>query len=88
MGLILLSPIGIFIVASSKADFDLASSDFILSLFAGMILLEALATAWAIERLGRGSLPAPHPRAIGYAVLGTAAALGFVALGASVSDVV
>ena len=88
MGLILLSPIGIFIVASSKADFDLASSGFILSLFAGMILLEGLATAWAIERLGRGSLPAPHPRAIGYAVLGTAAALGFVALGASVGDVV
>ena len=87
MGLILLSPIGIFIVASSKADFDLASSGFILSLFAGTTL-EVLATAWAIERLGRGSLPAPHPRAIGYAVLGTAAALGFVALGASVNDVV
>ena len=80
--------IGIFIVASSKADFDLAPSGFILSLFAGMILLEGLATAWAIERLGRGSLPAPHPRAVGYAVLGTTAALGFVALGASVSDLV
>ena len=86
-GLILLSPIGIIIVTSSKSDFDLASPTVILALFAGMILIEGLATAWWIERLGRGSLPPPRPRPLGYVVLGAIASLGFVTLGASVSDV-
>ena len=86
-GLLLLPPIGIFIEASSKSDFDLASPTLILAVFAGMIVLEGLTTAWLIERLGRGSLPSPRPRALGYVILGTIASLGFVALGASVSEV-
>lgn len=86
-GLFLLSPIGIIIATSSKSDFDLASPTLILSLFAGMILVEGLATTWLIERLGRGSLSPPRPRPLGYVVLGAIALLGFVALGASVSDV-
>jgi hypothetical protein len=86
-GLLLLSPVGIFIVASSKTDFDLVSQTIIFSLFAGMILLYGLATAWSIERLGRSSLPPPRPRALGYVVLGALASLGFVALGNAVSDV-
>jgi hypothetical protein len=86
-GLLLLSPVGIFIVASSKTDFDLTSQTLIFSLFAGMILFYGLATAWSIERLGRSSLPPPRPRALGYVVFGALASLGFVALGNAVSDV-
>ena len=86
-GLLLLPPVGIFIVASSKTDFDLTSLALIFSLFAGMILLYGLATAWSIERLGRSSLPPPRPGAVGYVVLGALASLGFVALGNAVSDV-
>ena len=77
-GLILLSPIGIIIVTSSKSDFDLASPTVIVALFAGMILIEGLATAWLIERLGRGSLLQPRPRPLRYVVLGAIALLGFV----------
>src|SRR5206468_12209794 len=88
LGLLLLTPVGVFIVASSRSDFDLTSPTLILALFAVMILVEGLATAWVIERLGRGSLPPPRPRAIGYVVLGAIASIGFVALGASVSEVV
>jgi hypothetical protein len=86
-GLLLLSPVGVFIVASSKKDFDLTSLALIFSLFAAMILLEGLATAWLIERLGRDSLPPPTPGTAGYVVLGGLASLGFVALGNSVSGV-
>jgi hypothetical protein len=86
LGLLLLTPIGIFIVASSKADFDLASPTLILAVFAGMILLEGLTSAWLIERLGRGFLPPPRPRALGYAVLGAIGSLGFVVLSASVNE--
>ena len=86
-GLLLLSPVGIFIVASSKTDFDLVSLTIIFSLFAGMILLYGLAAAWSIERVGRRSLPPPRPGALGYVVLGALASLGFVALGNAVSDV-
>jgi hypothetical protein len=85
-GFLLLSPVGMFIVASSKSDFDLISPGVILTVFAAMILIEGLATAGVIERLGRGSLPPPQPRALGYAVLGVLGSLGFVALGTSVSD--
>jgi hypothetical protein len=87
LGLLLLTPVGVFIVASSKSDFDLVSPTLILGLFAAMILVEGLATAWVIERLGRGSLPPPRPRALGYVVFGTIASIGFAALGASVSEV-
>ena len=86
-GLLLLPPVGIFIVASSKTDFDLVSLTIIFSLFAGMILLYGLAAAWSIERVGRRSLPPPRPGALGYVVLGALASLGFVALGNAVSDV-
>ena len=44
LGLLLLSPVGVFIVASSKSDFDLTSTTAIFAAFAGMILLEGLAT--------------------------------------------
>ena len=86
-GLFLLVPIGTIIIASSRSDFDLVSPMLILPIFGGMILLDGLLTAWVIERLGRRSLPPPRPRPLGYVVLGAIAALGFVALGASVSDV-
>jgi hypothetical protein len=86
-GLFLIAPIGVIIIASSKDDFDLASLALIFSLFAGMILLEGVATVWLIERLGRGSLPSPAPNTGGYVVLGAIASLGFVALGASVNSV-
>ena len=86
-GLLLLPPVGIFIVASSKTDFDLTSLALIFSLFAGMILVYGLATAWSIEGLGRRFLPPPRPHAFGYVVLGAIASLGFVALGNAVSDV-
>ena len=87
LGLLLLSPVGVVIVASSKSDFDLASQVVIFALFAGMILLEGLATAGVIERLGGRFLPPPRPRPLGYAVLGSIASLGFLWLGAYVSDV-
>ena len=86
-GLFLLVPIGIIIITSSRSDFDLASPTLILAIFGGMILLDGLATAWAIERLGRNSLPPPQPSPRGYVILGAIAATGFVALGASVTDV-
>ena len=88
LGLLLLPPIGIIILTSSRNDFDLASPTVILAMFAGMILVEGLATAWSIERLGRNSLSPPRPCALGYVVIGAIASLGFVALGASVSGVV
>jgi hypothetical protein len=86
LGLLLLTPIGLLIVASSKVDFDLASPSIICSLFAAMILLEGLTSAWLIERLGRGFLPPPRPRPLGYVVLGAIGSLGFVVLSASVND--
>lgn len=86
-GLFLQSLFGIFITSSSGSDFDLVSPVLILTLFAAMFLVEGLATAWLIERLGRGSLPAPRPRTLGYLILGAIASFGFVALGASVFDV-
>ena len=87
LGLLILSPVGIAIVTSSRADFDLASVTLIFALFGGMILLEGLATAWLIERLGRETLPPPQPRPLGYIVLGAIALLGFVALTPAVSAV-
>lgn len=87
-GLLLLPPVGIFILASSRADFGLTSPTLILAVFAAMILVEALGTAWLIEKLGRDTLPAPRRRAGAYVVLGVIASLGFVALAASVSNVV
>jgi hypothetical protein len=84
--LLLLSPIGALIVATSRSDFDLVSQALIFVLFAGMILIEGLATAWAIERLGRHTLAPPRPRPIGYVVLGTVGSLGVFALGNALSD--
>jgi len=86
-GLFLLVPIGIIIITSSRSDFDLASPTLILAIFGGMILLDGLATAWVIERLGRDSLPPPQPSPGGYVLLGAITATGFVALGAKVIDV-
>lgn len=60
-GLVLLAPIGIIIITSSRSDFDLASPTLILAIFGGMTLFEGLATAGVIERLGRDSLPPPRP---------------------------
>ena len=87
LGLLILSPVGIAIATSSRADFDLASVTLILELFGGMILLHGLATAWVIERLGRDTLPPPLPRPLGYGVLGAIASIGLVALAPSVSAV-
>ena len=50
-----------------------------------MVVIEGFATAWAIERLGRSSLPDPHPQPIGYLVIGGIASLTFVALADAVS---
>jgi hypothetical protein len=79
-GLLLIPPVGIVIATSSKTDFDLASTTLVFSLFAAMIVVDGLATAWVIERLGRGSLPPSHPRPLGYLILGTIAVIGIVAL--------
>jgi len=86
-GLFLLVPIGIIIIASSRSDFALTSPTLILAIFGGMILIDGLATAWVIERLGRDYLPPPRPSPTGYAILGVVTAIGFVALGTSVADV-
>ena len=86
-GLFLLVPIGIIIITSSRSDFDLASPTLILAIFGGSILIDGLSTAGVIERLGRDSLPPPRPSARGYVILGAATAIGFVALGAAVTDV-
>ncbi len=56
-GLFLLVPIGIIIIASCRSDFALTSPTLILAIFRGMILIDGLATAWVIERLGRDYLP-------------------------------
>jgi hypothetical protein len=86
-GLFLLVPFGFIITTSSRSDFDLASPTLILAIFAGMILIDGVATAWAIERLGRDSLPPPRPGALGYVILGAITSIGLVALGASVAEV-
>jgi hypothetical protein len=86
-GLFLLVPIGIIIIASSRPDFALTSPTLILAIFGGMILIDGLATAWVIERLGRDYFPPPRPSPTGYAILGVVTAIGFVALGTSVADV-
>lgn len=87
LGLLLLPPVGLVILASSRNDFGLTSPGLIIAVFAAMILLEGLATAWSIERLGRATLPRPRPRTPGYLVIAVIVSLGFVALGASLSDV-
>lgn len=66
LGVLLLSPVAVFIVASSRSDLDLTSTTAISAAFGLMMLIEGLATAWVLERLGRSFLPPPLPRALGY----------------------
>jgi hypothetical protein len=85
-GLLMLGPVGAFIVASSSSDFDLAAMALIVALFTAMIVGEGLAIAWSVERIGRVALRAPHPGPVGYAVLGTLGALGYMWLGTVVGE--
>jgi hypothetical protein len=85
--LFLLVPIGMITIASSKADFVLVSSTLILAMFAGMVVVDGLATVWAIERLGRDSLEPPHPRPLGYMVMGAITLIGSALLAGSVSSI-
>jgi hypothetical protein len=87
LGALIVTPVGVFIVASSRTDFDLVSPGLIVVLFGTMIVVEALATAWVVERLGRSFLAPARPRVAGYIVLATLVSVGFAALGASLSDV-
>jgi hypothetical protein len=87
-GLLLLPPIGVFILKSSESDFDLTSQALIFALFGGMVLLQGLATAWAGERIGRRALRRTEPRAVGTGILGAVGVLGYLWLGTALAEVV